>query len=86
MTAATLPVMGKKKPDGREPGDSGRHKTPRKNLGLPEDWFNLAQRLAREGKPTPTVWWLIELIAEAAIRAGVKESELPVRPWERRDT
>lgn len=74
--------MGRKKKT--DTGDSGKHKTPRRNLGMPEDWFLLAQQLARKDKPTPTLWWLIGLIEKEAVAAGVKA--IPVRPWEREDS
>lgn len=83
VTTGTLPSMGRRKKTDTPAGDGGKHKTPRRNLGLPEDWFLLAQRLARRDKPTPTMWWIVSLIEEAAKAAG--EKELPPRPWERDD-
>lgn len=77
--------MGRRKKTDPPAGDSGsgKHKTPRRNLGLPEDWFLLAQQLARLDKPTPTMWWIVSVIEEKAKAAGIKD--LPPRPWERDD-
>ena len=48
-------------------------------VGLPLSWFAVAQKLARQ-KPTPTVWYLIELIEKEADAAGI--TDLPSPTWE----
>jgi hypothetical protein len=62
--------------------DNDRHKKARRMVGLPSSWFVVAQKLARQ-KPTPTVWYLVELIRRDAEAAGVKD--LPPFPWEDED-
>lgn len=88
--ATTLLGMPPKKNKGKpkDPGeprtsasDGGKHQTPRRMVGMPLDWFKLAQELARE-KPTPTVWWIIGLIKREAEAAG---KPIPALPWETED-
>lgn len=58
---------------------SGKHLTPRRNVGLPEPWFQVAQQLASKG-PTPVTWWLCQLIRREAEAAGI--TSLPPMPWQ----
>ena len=76
--AAILPDMGKKKkPTG------GPHKTERRTIQFPLAWFQVAQRLAKMDKPSPTVWYLVALVKEKAEAAGL--NDLPPLPWEVED-
>jgi hypothetical protein len=72
--------MGKKKPQSGSSEE--RRQTARRMVGLPEKWFEVAQQLARK-KPTPTVWYIVELIKREAEAAGIKD--LPPPPWETED-
>lgn len=87
MTAdATLPRMGKKKKDASATGksDTDRHQKARRMVGLPLQWFEVAQKLARQkSPPSPTVWWLCDLIRREAEAAGM--TDLPPPPWETED-
>lgn len=58
---------------------SGKHSTPRKPVQLPADWLRVAQELAAE-RPTPVMWFLVEMIREKAEAAGRKD--LPPVPWQ----
>jgi hypothetical protein len=72
IRAATLPRMAKRK--------SGEHKTPRRPIQFPMDWFEVAQQLAAK-RPTPTVWYLVQLVKADAEAQGIKK--LPKTPWEK---
>jgi len=62
----------------RKKSNSGEHKTPRKAVQVPEDWLNVARRLANANRQ-PTLWFLLSLVAEAADKANVTRPRLP---WE----
>lgn len=64
----------KKKPS------SGRHTTPRNNIGMAGDWYELARELASEGKQ-PVLWYLMSCLAEKADAKGKKR---PTLPWEKK--
>ncbi len=68
-----IPGMGKKKPT------SGKHKTARTNVGMPEQWHAVARRLAAK-RQQPVTYLLIALLKAEAERLDL--SELPVTPWE----
>lgn len=72
--AATVGHMGRKRKADDEP--------KRRTVSLPLAWFEVAQRLAKK-RPTPTTWFLCELIKQAAEAAG--ETDLPAPPWETED-
>jgi len=57
----------------------GVYKTPRQAVQLPAAWVQVARRLAAK-TPTPTTWYLVTLIRDAAIAAG--ETNLPPLFWE----
>lgn len=65
--------MAKKKPTG------GEHKTPRKAVQLPEEWYDVARRRAGE-RAQPVMWYLIGLIEADAKSAG--EKDIPAPPWQ----
>lgn len=70
----TLSVMAKnKKPTG------GKHKTPRRNVGVPEDWHAILRRCSAARKST-VVFTLIDLIAKEAEAQSI--TQLPPFPWE----
>lgn len=75
-----MPAMAKRKRADR-PADSGTHKTPRTGVFIPTDWVDVADALASAQKMN-RVWWLIDLIRQAAVAAGRPESELPRTPWD----
>ena len=81
QASSTLPRMAKKKKPGGGK-DDGAKQSPRRAVQLPAAWYEVAQQLARK-KPTPTVWFLVELIKREAEAAGV--TELPPPPWETED-
>lgn len=66
-------VMSKKKPP-----TGGKHTTPRKPVQFPAEWLAVARRMAAT-RPTPVVWYMIELIRKDAEAAGV--TDLPPTPW-----
>lgn len=82
----TIDRMGRnrKAPDPDQPKKptGGQHKTPRVSVQFPKDWLKVARELARK-RPTPTVWWLVELIKREAEAA--KMADLPPGPWDRED-
>lgn len=57
---------------------SGQHKTKRKAVQIPVEWFLVAQESAAQG-PTPVNWYVIELIRKDAEARGRKD--LPPLPW-----
>lgn len=59
---------------------SGKNKTPRTPVQVPNDWLQIARLRARDGQK-PTLWYLISLIRQDAIQAGIKD--LPTPPWDR---
>lgn len=76
----TLSPMGRKrKSDTPADKKSGEHKKPRQMVGIPKDWYKVAQSIARK-RPTPTLWWIIALIKSEAEKEGI--SDLPPTPWE----
>ncbi len=81
--SATVARMGRKKkqPGDDAKGDAGKQ-APRRAVQLPLKWYEVAQQLARK-KPTPTVWYLVELIKREAEAAGF--TDLPPPPWETED-
>jgi hypothetical protein len=68
-----MQCMGRKKKTG------GEHKTPRRAVQFPADWFLVAQEIAARG-PTPVMWYLIDLIRKDAEAKGAKN--LPGLPWQ----
>ena len=63
---------------GSKKTSGGIHKVPRRMVGIPLPWFELAQKMARK-KPTPTVWYLVDLIRREADAMG---EPIPPLPWE----
>ena len=71
--APKLTGMAKKK------RPSGKHKTRRVSVQLPEPWLKAAREQAAKG-PTPTVWYLVSLIKRDLEQSG--RTDIPVAPWE----
>jgi len=72
----------KKKATGQDrKSTGGEHKTPRVNMQVPEAWMKLARLLGNQAKQ-PTLWYWLQILADAADRAGV---ERPPLPWEEPD-
>jgi len=66
--------MGKnKKPSGEN------RKTPRVNVGVPEDWHAVMRRLAAKHRQ-PVLYLLIDLVKEKAEKESI--NDLPPAPWE----
>jgi hypothetical protein len=56
----------------------GRHKTPRRAVQLPADWYTIIEQLAHATK-TPVTWWVIDVAREQALARGW--TALPPVPW-----
>lgn len=74
MIAASAKIAGMAK----KKSSSGEHKTPRVPYQIPQTWSDLARRMAAKQKQ-PTLWFLLSLIADEAVRQG---EEVPPLPWE----
>lgn len=72
-----IPRMAKQKPTG------GKHKTPRTNVGMPEQWHAVARKLAAKTKQ-PVTYLLIALLEREAKEQGI--TDLPQPPWEAEDS
>ncbi len=68
-----MEVMAKKKPN------SGKHKTERKPMQMPMDWYATIRRQAAK-TATPALWYLIRLVKADCEKDGV--TDLPSVPWE----
>jgi hypothetical protein len=71
----SVDMAAKKRGRGRPPNPDRR---PRKPIQLPDAWADLAKELANKRRQ-PTVWLLLELLAELAKKEGLKP---PKAPWE----
>jgi hypothetical protein len=69
-------------PKPRNKNRSGKHKTPRVALQVPEDWCDVLEELAAAQR-MPRVWLLIDMIRAAAVAAGKDAATLPPMPWEK---
>lgn len=72
--AATIQRMPPKKKQ------SGKNKTPRTAVQIPTPWIELARKIASR-RAQPTVWYLIKLIEQDAVKEGMQD-EVPTYPWE----
>lgn len=66
--------MGKKKVPS-----SGKHTTPRVNVGVPEDWHAVLRRIAAKHRQ-PVVYAIIAMAKAEAETLGL--TDLPTTPWE----
>jgi hypothetical protein len=62
-----------KKPTG------GQHKTPRKPIQVPEEWLQVARKLASK-RAQPTLWLIIQLLADLADKEGIERPKF--FPWQ----
>jgi hypothetical protein len=65
--------MSKKKPTG------GKHKTPRINVGVPEEWHAVLRKLAAK-RQQPVLYTLISLVEQEATKVGIED--VPSPPWD----
>jgi hypothetical protein len=77
LADTTVDMAKSDKKTGRE-----KRKTPRVNVGVPEDWHAVARRLASK-RHQPVIYVLIDLLKAEAEKQGLEE--LPSAPWEDED-
>ncbi len=68
----TMIAMSKKKTS------SGKHAAPRRAVQFPAAWIEAAEREAST-RPTPVMWYIVELIKKDLEARGRKD--IPPTPW-----
>lgn len=63
---------------GSSSASGGQHKTTRTSVQVPDEWLAIARQRARINRQ-PLLWYLLGLIHEDAVAAGI--TNLPALPW-----
>lgn len=74
-----IAVMAKSNRDEKPRRTGGKNKTPRVNVGIPENWHAVARKVAAK-RQQPVVYAIIALLQQEAERLQIEA--LPPTPWE----
>jgi hypothetical protein len=79
MASAVLDRSGTTFRMPKKKSSSGKHTTPRVNVGVPEDWHAVLRRIAAKHRQ-PLIYTLISLAKAEAESLGF--TDLPPTPWD----